>query len=105
MFQTPTARLQVTECTMQPEGPGSSRKRLFFRFRLAVLLSILAAVALWGYRDMRQRRSRTEWVRTLDVAVVLLSTGNVDSLAVELFEQRLAHLESVLGREFRRYRN
>lgn len=79
--------------------------RGFFLVRLSLLLTVLVLIGLWGYNDLQSRKARTEWDRTLSVAVVLVTTAPVAPAAVERLEARLAHLEGLLTREFRRYRS
>lgn len=65
---------------------------------------MLVLIGLWGYSDVQSRNARTEWDRTLSVAVVLVTTAPVEPAAVQKLEARLAQLEELLAREFWRYR-
>lgn len=91
--------------TGQADGEGRPpRSRTFFRIRVAVLLTILAGVLLYAWRDVRQRRARNDWSRTLDVAVVVLRQGPVSDEHVAALRARLPHLTELLTAELRRYR-
>src|SRR5262245_53326392 len=92
--------------TGHADGDGRPRRsRTFFRIRVAVLLTILARVLLYAWRDVRQRRARTDWSRTLDVAIVVLRQGPVRDEHVAALRERAPHLSEVLTSEFRRYRS
>ncbi len=75
-----------------------------FRVRVLVLSSVLAIVVIYAAHDIAQRRSRTDWTRTLEVAVVLLELEPVAASAKEGFRTRLGALEEALGAEARRHR-
>lgn len=77
---------------------------MFFRARLTILLTILVAVILWAWRDVRSRRERNDWDRPLSVAIVLVRRGPLDSEAVEAFRARIPALEARLVDECHRYR-
>jgi hypothetical protein len=92
--------------TGQEDGAGRPhRSRTFFRIRVAVLLTILAGVLLYAWRDVRQRRARTDWSRTLDVAIVVLRQGPVRDEHVAALRARVPHLSEVMTAELRRYRS
>ena len=71
--------------------------------RVGVLLTILAVVLVWAWRDTRSRRGRNEWRRPLSVAIVLVRLGPLDDAAVSAFRLRVAALEARLAVERRRY--
>lgn len=79
------------------------RARQFYLARVAVLLSLLAAVIIYAVRDHSARRARLGWQRPLQIALVLLARGELDSDALDRFEARVPELEAALEREFRRY--
>ena len=82
----------------------TSRSRRFFHIRVAVLLAILAGVLLYAWGDIRQRELRTDWTRTLRVAVVLVPLERLDESAVSTLSTRTAALEERLAIEMQRYR-
>jgi hypothetical protein len=77
--------------------------RFFYRVRVGVLLSILAGVAAYAALDHARRSARREWRRPLQVALVLLSEGPLDSTALALLRQRISPLEAALETEFARH--
>lgn len=81
----------------------SPRSRTFFRIRVGVLLTILAGVLLCAWLDVRRRRARTDWSRTLDVAIVVLRMGPVDDAHVAALRARVPHLKDALTAELRRH--
>src|SRR5690242_12607619 len=86
---------------------SSARKKRFFRVRVAILLFILFLVILYAIRDLRSRRERNDWQRTLDVAVVLVHVdgiGPLDGDAVRLLTERVPTLEERLRAEAVRHR-
>lgn len=87
-----------------PRGSSKSRSTTFYRIRLALLLTLFAAVAGYSYYDHQDRAHRNDWDHTLRVAVVLLERGQVDPTATNMVEQRLKLLEAGLERDYRRYR-
>ncbi|MFO0553791.1 MAG: hypothetical protein U0271_35735 [Polyangiaceae bacterium] len=80
------------------------RSRVFFFARVTVLLVILAGVVLYAYRDVESRKARTEWKRTLDIAIVLVERAPVDRAATAAVRSRAPDLEAALEAEMRRYR-
>jgi hypothetical protein len=76
----------------------------YFRARVAVLLAILAGVLLWAWRDVRNRRERNTWERSLSVAIVLVRLGPIDGVAVAALRDRMRALETRFTEERRRYR-
>lgn len=96
-----------SDSNLEPRG----RRGRFFRVRVATLLVVFAGLALHAYRDKAERDARTDWQRTLDVAVVLLlepprlRRGEVDPAATREVEVRLDELEARLSAEFQRYRH
>jgi hypothetical protein len=87
-----------------PVDPPALRSRTFFRVRVGVLLAILVGILLWAWRDVRSRRARNEWTQTLEVALVVVRTSEVDAQAIVLLRQRVAVLETRLTEEARRHR-
>lgn len=84
-----------------------SRRGLFFRIRVAILLTILAGLVLYAWGDARSRSARNDWSRTLDVAIVVVSVGRAGSLEPGLDDElraRAEKLESRLDEELHRYR-
>lgn len=79
-------------------------KRRFYYGRLSVLMAVFFAVAGWAAKDIHDRRARTEWTRTLSVAIVVAQRGEVDPAATSLVRQRIDALAGVLHKEFQRYR-
>lgn len=80
------------------------KRKTFFRIRVAVLLSILVIVAGYAFFDVKRRRERLDWTRTLDVAFVVVTQGDVDASSVELFKRRATLLTSRLTDEMHRYK-
>ena len=80
------------------------RSRRFFYIRVAVLLTILAGVLLWAWRDARSRRARNAWDHTLTVAVVVVPLESVDEAAIAALRARLPALEDRLAAELARHR-
>ena len=87
-----------------PSSPPSPRSRVFYRARVTVLLLVFLGVAAWAWRDMRSRRERNAWERSLAVAVVLVRLGPLDPDSVETFRDRVPALDRRLADERRRYR-
>jgi hypothetical protein len=73
--------------------------------RVSLLLTVLVLVGLWGYGDAKSRGARTEWQRTLSVALVVVTAETVDPLAVTRLAERLVALETQLAEQFSRYRS
>lgn len=89
------------------DAEREARRRTFFRVRVGILLFVLFVVVLWAIRDVRSRRERTSWERTLDVAVILVhveGTLGPEPAAVEAMRARAEALEARLERELSRYR-
>jgi hypothetical protein len=86
-----------------PEG-HAPRSRRFFYVRVSVLLTILAGVLLWAWKDVRQRRARNEWDHTLIVAIALVRLEPVDDAAIAALRAQLPALEDRLTAEMTRYR-
>lgn len=80
------------------------RQRAFTQVRVSVLLGILAIVLLYAWNDVHRRRERTDWTRTLNVALVLLERGAVDPVAIQTLKARSSVLAARLNTEMHRYR-
>ena len=78
--------------------------RGFFLMRVSLLLTVLVLVGLWGYGDAKSRGARTQWQRTLSVALVVVTAESVDPVAVTRLAERLSALETELAEQFWRYR-
>jgi hypothetical protein len=76
---------------------------LFFRARVAVLLTILAGVSLWACRDYYQRRARTSWQRPLQVALILVEREPIPPSTIGLLTNRAHALERRLASEYQRH--
>jgi hypothetical protein len=77
--------------------------RAFFRARVSVLLTVLVAVLLWAWRDVRSRRLRNSWDRPLSVALVLVRRAPLDGDATPAFRDRIPELDARLAEEYQRY--
>ena len=75
-----------------------------FRVRLFILLAVLLMVGGYAAHDVYVRRARTDWQRTLLVAVVVLEVEPVDQQALSDFGARLPVLQEKLALEAQRYR-
>jgi hypothetical protein len=80
------------------------RRGWFFRLRVAILGSILVAIALYAGKDYLERRSRNDWERTLKVAIVMLELEPVPASSLDAMRARLPTLEARLAAELHRYR-
>ncbi|HLV64525.1 MAG TPA: hypothetical protein VKY73_01880 [Polyangiaceae bacterium] len=76
----------------------------FYRLRVTLLGSLLAAVCLWACYDVMDRRARNEWSEPVTVGVVLLRFGDVSPEALTLLTERVRVLERRLSMELRRHR-
>jgi len=83
---------------------GKRTRGWAFRIRVGVLLALLATVLLYAWRDVRSRRERNAFDRTLNVALVLVEAGPVDATALAALRTRSRVLEHKLAAEFHRYR-
>jgi hypothetical protein len=72
--------------------------------RLSVLFALLAAVVVYAVHDVRSRRARNEWRRTLDVALVVVTEPGVDASATAELRGHTPELARRLTAELRRYR-
>lgn len=86
------------------DAPTQRPRRRFFWARVAVLSVLLLAVLVYAWRDVRRRRERNEWTRTLDVGLILVRRGPVPAQDLEAIRRRVVALESVLMAEMRAYR-
>jgi hypothetical protein len=85
-----------------------SKRSVFFWIRVSILLFILFVVSLYAIKDLRSRRGRNAWDRTLDVALVVVhvdGTPAVDPDAVRVLEERLPALEDRLQAECERHQS
>jgi len=73
--------------------------------RVGVLLAVLAAVVVYAVHDVRSRRARNEWQRTLDVALVIVCEPGVDAAAAAELRTRTPELARRLREEQARYRS
>jgi len=72
--------------------------------RVALLLAVLAIVLVYAAHDIAARRSRNEWQRTLDIALVVVTEPGTDASATAELRTRAPELARRLTAEFRRYR-
>lgn len=82
----------------------AERSRSFFRVRVAVLSTILLGVLAFAWTDVHRRRARTDWHRTLGVALVVLRRGPVADANIAALERRVPVLTDLLAAEARRFR-
>ena len=104
----PTLLLQsMTSGDADDESAGrGKRTRRFFLVRVSVLLFILFVVVLYAVRDLRSRRARNDWGKTVDVAVVLVHVDGkprVDDAALRGLRERVGALEDRLRAEAERH--
>lgn len=71
--------------------------------RVAVLLSLLGVIVLWGVGRQRSLSRRVGWTRTLNVAVVLLARGEVKPEVLQAWRDGAEQLEGWMTREAGRY--
>jgi hypothetical protein len=83
---------------------GKRSRGWAFRIRVGVLLTVLATVLLYAWRDVHARRERTAFRRTLRVALVIVEAEPVEQRALALLRARIRKLEDRLAAEFHRYR-
>jgi hypothetical protein len=83
---------------------SEERGRTFRRVRIAVLLSVLAIVLLYAWKDVHRRRERTTWERPLTVALVVMRRGPVGDAPIDALRHRSRDLEARLTSEYQRYR-
>jgi hypothetical protein len=84
-------------------APAASSRGRFFQLRVSLLLSILVGVMLWAAADYQQRRARTNWQRTLNVALVLVEREPIQSSTIYLLNERVRELEQRLADEYQRH--
>jgi hypothetical protein len=75
----------------------------FYRARVSLLLTILVGVMLWAGTDYYQRRARTTWHRSVNVALVLVEREPINTSTIVLLTARAHELERRLASEYRRY--
>ena len=83
---------------------GKAPSRKFFVVRVSILLGILAIILLWAWNDKRRRAARTEWKRPLNVALVLMTWGDVQPASIDKLSARVRDLEAHLAAEMNLYR-
>jgi hypothetical protein len=86
------------------EQAAARKPNWAFRVRVSILIAVLLMVAGYAARDVYVRRARTDWERTLLVAVVVLEVEPVDASALASFSERLPLLQEKLALEARRFR-
>jgi hypothetical protein len=82
--------------------PWLGRHLSFRRLRLLVLLGALVVTVAWAAETVQRRRARREWVRPIDVRVVLLSRDGSGSAAA--WRRGLDELSARLDADMRRWR-
>lgn len=83
---------------------NDTSRRRWFVIRVSVLLAVLVVVASYAWNDLRRRRERNAWQRTLDVALVVVRDGAVSPSAVSALRAETAALEATLARQLARFR-
>jgi len=92
--------------TLRSRGAVATRaSKKWFVVRVTLLAAVLVIVALYAWRDHARRKERTEWKRTLDVALVIVREGSVSAEAIAALQTRTRELETTLSRQFARYRS
>ncbi len=84
------------------EGRQARGRGLFYKVRVGVLATILVGVALYAVRDVRSRRARKDWERTLSIALVIVNDGPLAPDAVPALRSRVPALEERLASEAER---
>lgn len=79
-------------------------RRAFFGVRVGFLLGVLVAVAIYAWKDVRDRQERNEFSRSLDVALVLVSDGELHPADVQQLKSRVPALSERLSAAFHDYR-
>lgn len=74
------------------------------KLRLGLLLALLAISVVYAVHDVRSRRSRNDWTRTLRVAFVIVTEDAVDRAAIARVRSRVPALAARLRDELWRYR-
>jgi hypothetical protein len=77
---------------------------MFYLLRVGLLLCLLAGVCVYAVKELRSRRERVEWNRTLDVAFILVEKDTIDPASVDAFRDRSYTLRERLTTEMHRYR-
>ncbi len=99
---TPTPErttLFVLSTSQTNEGRGT-----FFKVRVFLLLTTLLVVVFVAAGDVRRRKGRNDWDRTLEVAIVLVAPRPLDPKAVAALRDRVPSLERRLAEEAARHR-
>jgi hypothetical protein len=79
------------------------RRGGFYRVRVTLLLTVLAAVSLWACYDVNARKARNQWSSPLRVALVVLNHGEVNPRVLLSLLARTPALEQRLAAEHARY--
>lgn len=103
------ARCDAPSCSLCARVCGACanaqrRSRRFFYVRVSVLLAILFGVLLYAWGDVRRRELRTDWTRTLRVALIVVPLEPLDARVVSSLPVRARVLEERLATEMKRYR-
>ncbi len=80
------------------------RSRGFFLIRVAVLLTILFGVVVYALRDVASREARTDWTRSVRVAIVLVAREPLEEEIGPRARERASVLADKLTSQKRRYR-
>ncbi|MGQ0506355.1 MAG: hypothetical protein ACT4TC_13670 [Myxococcaceae bacterium] len=75
----------------------------FYALRLLLLLLVLAGSALWGLKIWRGRSARTDWTRTLQVGVTLVSERPISPATEQAWRAGLEELGRWMEGEAKRY--
>jgi hypothetical protein len=81
----------------------TSASKRFYYARVSVLSLVLFGVLAYAVRDHRRRSARREWQRPLQVALVLLTNGELEPAALARLQRRVEPLEQQLEDQFARY--
>lgn len=82
---------------------ATARSKAFY-VRVALLLALLAGVCVYAVKELRSRRERVEWNRTLDVALILVEKDPIDPSSVDAFRDRAYTLREQMTTEMHRYK-
>ena len=73
------------------------------KWRVGLLVLALIVIAAWAGGVQKVRKSRTQWNRPLEVAIVLLAPAAIDEARVVRLRDALGDLDGRLAAEFGRY--